>query len=517
MLSDYRKETINRLQMLNGQLRQFISSQNGANANMMIDNTPENVSQSICTKAVQQYKRIRVHAKTVYQLLDEYLLPPVCDCPSTHYACLQLEVRVNGQSSSLNLGGRQSEVFLNMMISAKDLRKAPSICTELLLEGVESRASFKPRTQSLVIPTSTEPPQPVQDPAGAGQKPVVKISIGSHIRASAKKFIPSIFPKGKSRIHESVVPDSTVTLKPTLIPPRKPKKIVSFSRGDDINSSQHHNSALADRLGYKHLEVDGATLKRIDSLCSAINISPGNNNLSHCLGILSPNTDTTIQTRAWIPSPNPLLLGLVKVVSLEYLISSNSLPKPPLKSRIALAVTLASSVMQLHSTAWLNDLWSISDIWFLKQDTSIEHILERPLIYKPFSHSKITEVSIPTITQNSVWRVLAPNKDLLSLGIALIELLEWRSFESIQNDKSYNLLLEPSVDLKLNRYLAAKQMVDYLKKQCRDNDLYFNSLRRCIEGLDHAGKTLDRDDFKKQVYRLIVRPLEVHLRQGWGC
>jgi len=116
-----------------------------------------------------------------------------------------------------------------------------------------------------------------------------------------------------------------------------------------------------------------------------------------------------------------------------------------------------------------------------------------------------------------MWRVLAPNKDLLSLGIALIELLEWRSFESIQNDKSYNLLLEPSVDVKVNRYLAAKQMVDYLEKQCRDKDLYFNSLRRCIEGIDHAGKTLDRDDFKKEVYRLIVRPLEVHLRQGWEC
>lgn len=318
MLSDYRKETISRLQMLNSQLRQFISSQNGANTNMIIDNTPENISQSLCTKAVQQYNRIQVHAKTAHQLLDEYLQPPVCNCPSSHYASLQLEVPVNGPSLNLNMGGRQSQIFLNMMLSAQDLRETPSRCIEILLEGVESQAGFEPRAQSqdrVVIPTPTETYQPAQGPTGVEQKLVVKISIGGHIKTSAKyditshssnmyllifdllrnrKLFTNSFSKPKSRNHQTTS-ESTSTPAPapksTLIPPRctpKSKKTVSFtqpSRGYD-SSSQHDNSPLAERLGYNSSNMDEAALKRIDSLCSAINFSLDNNYRSHCLGIL---------------------------------------------------------------------------------------------------------------------------------------------------------------------------------------------------------------------------------------
>jgi len=297
---------------------------------------------------------------------------------------------------------------------------------------------------------------------------------------------------------------------------KKSKKLVTFAPQDTAGYRQQESPHGLTGLGcnINASKTGDGSLKKLDNLCNAIRSEADQH---HCLGILSSNTSNIIQTRVWIPKPSPLRIGPVEVVSLESLLTSYHLPKPTLKSRMTVAVKLASSVMQLHSTAWLNDFWSTSDIWFPRR-TSTDNMLERPLICKAFSH--ITKPPLPADnfpTHSELWRVLDPNEYLLSLGIILIELLEWRNFDSLRKDKSYNLLLKSSGDEKIDRYLAAKQLVDYLRDQYRDNDLYFTALRRCIQGLDHGEKTLASDGYKKEVYKVIVRPLEVHLRQGWGC
>ena len=70
------------------------------------------------------------------------------------------------------------------------------------------------------------------------------------------------------------------------------------------------------------------------------------------------------------------------------------------------------------------------------------------------------------------------------------------------------------MDQSLNSSVAAKEVVKHLVTQLADSDLYFHALSRFIDGLDHPDKILDSGDFKSEVFKLVVRPLEVQKVAG---
>ena len=302
----------------------------------------------------------------------------------------------------------------------------------------------------------------------------------------------------------------------------KSKKSVSWGLPQLAeNSSVKMSSGEQNSIPIVHSVDDGdiyANLTAIDRFCTTIQYptSMTNHDTHGCVGILTMKTNTTLQVRVWTCAHRFVShdVDSTQIVSLESLLATS---KPPLKSRMLLALKLASSVMQLHSTPWLDDFWSASDIWFPTSNGSLEgSILHYPLVHRTFNHAEGSPVPVTAQNpQNSFWKVLAPNMSLLALGIVLIELLEWKTLAALQREHCPTPPLDASMDPSLNRLVAAREMVKHLVAQLADSDLYFHALRRCIDGLDHPVKTLDHDDFKGEVYRLVVRPLEVHLTQGW--
>ena len=295
------------------------------------------------------------------------------------------------------------------------------------------------------------------------------------------------------------------------VPKRKSKKAVSW--GDDSNRSESRDCNSVPVIDSIDGEDVYTKLTIIDHFCTTIQHSAAYDTHS-CVGILSMKANTTLQIRVRTCTHQLMShdVDSTQIISLESLLAT---PKPPLKSRMQLALKLASAVMQLHSTRWLDDFWSASDIWFPTFNGSLKgNILHYPLVHRTFSQARGSPTPpMAQNPQNSVWKVLAPNMSLLALGIVLIELLEWKTLASLQGEHCPTL--DSSMDQSLNRLVAAKEMVKHLVTQLADSDLYFHALRRCIDGLDHPVKTLDRDDFKSEVYKLVVRPLEVHLTQGW--
>jgi len=304
-----------------------------------------------------------------------------------------------------------------------------------------------------------------------------------------------------------------------VIPKRKVEKSVSWSlphltdgSNVKIKSGDYNSVPVAG-------SVDGedvyAKSTAIDCFCTTIQHST-DHDTAGCVGILTTKANTTLQIRVWTCTHRLRShdVDSTQIVSLESLLAT---PKPPLKSRMLLALKLASCVMQLHSTPWLAEFWSASDIWFPTFNGSIKgSILQYPLVHRTISQTGGSPT--PTVAQNfqnSLWKVLAPNMSLLALGIVLIELLEWKTLAALQGEHCPTPPLDSSMDQSLNRLVAAKEMVKHLVTQLADSDLYFHALRRCIDGLDHPVKTLDRDGFKSEVYKLVVRPLEVHFAQGW--
>ena len=91
--------------------------------------------------------------------------------------------------------------------------------------------------------------------------------------------------------------------------------------------------------------------------------------------------------------------------------------------RLTIAVNLASSLLQLHATPWLNEAWSKKDIWFFRANStsSKKHVdFEQPYVSYDFAGPNAT--SLPSCNTQQANRIPHGNPSLLSLGIVLLEL-----------------------------------------------------------------------------------------------
>ena len=240
--------------------------------------------------------------------------------------------------------------------------------------------------------------------------------------------------------------------------------------------------------------VPSAPERIIECLCSAIrNIAE----MCTCVGVLVSNDSKHL---VWDPGATLAKLASARVVSLADLLS---LPEPPRRERLKLGVRLASSVLQLHRTEWLQERWGKQDICLIQEGSSKSSSpsLETPVVCRTFtSEHSVLEASIES-------RIICCNLSLFSLGIVLIELWFWRSEESFQVDKpQHYCCLE---DLDTARFIRARRMIDKMYGDAGEN--YGNIVRRCIIGLDHKETRLDNDEFKNEVYLKIQQPLEKHL------
>ena len=207
-------------------------------------------------------------------------------------------------------------------------------------------------------------------------------------------------------------------------------------------------------------KMPGAPREIIESLCSAIrNVTE----MDICVGVLISNNS---KHHVWNPIA-PLTPG--RVASLAELLS---LPAPSMGERLKLGVRLASSVLQLHDTEWLQERWDKHDIYLIQADSSHSGSpsLETPVV----RHTFTSEPPAPEVPSKS--RILFSNLSLFSLGIILIELWFWRSVESFQVDELQ--VDELQVDPDIERYMTALQLITTMYGDAGMQ--YCNSVRRCI-------------------------------------
>lgn len=101
------------------------------------------------------------------------------------------------------------------------------------------------------------------------------------------------------------------------------------------------------------------------------------------------------------------------------------------EQRLRLALKLASSVMQLHTTDWLTDYWSKSDVSFLRPSYGVIDF-DNPLIGRTFGNSSYTMTSMSQSLPRPMLHAAIPC--LFSLGIVLLELRYRTLFEDLKTD-----------------------------------------------------------------------------------
>ena len=182
------------------------------------------------------------------------------------------------------------------------------------------------------------------------------------------------------------------------------------------------------------------------------------------------------------------------------------------RERLLVAVVLASSVLQLHSTPWLTERWSKRNIFFLRggggstELNFVEQVYISPNVELPSEavqegpyHTTLTITS----TANEC------RKTILALGIMLLELCFGQALEDQPFRTKY---LGP--DGKSNDFTDLATAMQWQEDVLGEGGPGFdNAIRRCIVcNFSPKLTNLADSEFREAVYSEVVQPLEETLR-----
>ena len=190
-------------------------------------------------------------------------------------------------------------------------------------------------------------------------------------------------------------------------------------------------------------------------------------------------------------------------ITLEHILKESphprSLPKRwKLNQRMTLAFKIASSLLQYHSTPWIQGAWSKQTIVFSRMQSPYPRTTTLFDVDHPFINHRFTQSTAEEHSQT-----VNAKRSLLDLGILLLEIYCERTLE----DYAQNLRISLE-DTYGSGYDAARKWVD---DTCDDiPPLYWDAVDLCIECPFTRTSTLpdwnDRE-FLKAVCDGIVKPL----------
>ncbi|KAJ5622759.1 Synaptobrevin [Penicillium lividum] len=211
----------------------------------------------------------------------------------------------------------------------------------------------------------------------------------------------------------------------------------------------------------------------ISDLCAAI-IGPISS--WEWLGAIKNHKGTQHRIRAIDHQQRLPSFKSIETVSLAEVISDKAFR---LEQRSRLALKLASSVMQLHTTKWLSDYWSKSDISFLRSLDKVD--FDNPLIRRSFG-PRLELASLSDSLPNLYLNIPC----LFSLGVVLLELWYREALEKLKNETARKMVdIFPCIPwLPLTIFQPPEYYDDLTARRlasemdCSPN--YKNSVLRCV-------------------------------------
>ena len=171
------------------------------------------------------------------------------------------------------------------------------------------------------------------------------------------------------------------------------------------------------------------------------------------------------------------------------------------RDRLKLAVTLASSVLQLHETPWLDQCWSKDSIFFVKRPGMIMY--DQPFVSRDFNHATPpAETGMPPSM-----KCIIRNQPLYALGAMLIELWYNKPLQELWKEQDGLFHTGVRQDDIMTEWRTANRMVDDLYDEAGGK--YGDAVRRCIRcDFDRRANSLDDIQFQRDVYHGVVSQLK---------
>lgn len=235
-----------------------------------------------------------------------------------------------------------------------------------------------------------------------------------------------------------------------------------------------------------HSPSSGLTAK-IDSLCRALLAA---RQQDCCLGVLE---DEAWQHYVYSVTGPASKAQISETVSLNDIIHGTKRIAP--RQKCTLALTLASSILQLHDTPWLPRAWETKDIFFLKNHGG-------NVIPSQFYVSQ-TFTSASQVAAAAKRRRLVKNEMVFALGVALLELsygasiISFKEPEDLNEDGREDSMTEVSIATRL-----ARELNNY------ESENYARAVLRCITCMfDTFAFDFDDREFREAFYQAVVVPL----------
>lgn len=170
-------------------------------------------------------------------------------------------------------------------------------------------------------------------------------------------------------------------------------------------------------------------------------------------------------------------------------------------NRHYLALTLASSILQLDETLWLPENWRSENIFILHTPQPISRTQDP--IHSYLSCKVLGDVAVANVVSTSKTVTSRTRSEvLLSLGIVLIELCYVKPLEDLQIPEDS----ETNVDESVRRIRTARRLLDDVYTKA--GTAYGDVVQRCLYySFNVRENDLESEEFHRQVFAHIVTPL----------
>lgn len=260
---------------------------------------------------------------------------------------------------------------------------------------------------------------------------------------------------------------------------------VSFQGSDGRKSS---SGSVVPKDSVEILDLCAA-LKQYDESQANLGFLRDNDNQCHTIHTALAGVIPTSQIR--------------KFITLETMLTQDepSNVKVPRQRRLAIALVMARSLLQLHTGPWLNDAWGKNDIYFFQNSVG-EVETDHPLLVCNFRSSKSSQATIsasPSVSQTH------SRSSLLSLGILILEL--WFN-QTIESRPFRQQFLGP--DGRENEYTNFNTAQKWQEQALEEGGLDLHNLtRRCIYcAFGAASQDLNNEELQRAIYDEVVQALE---------
>jgi hypothetical protein len=197
-------------------------------------------------------------------------------------------------------------------------------------------------------------------------------------------------------------------------------------------------------------------------------------------------------------------------LSLRQILSGQASIGQPLTryDKLQTAVQIASSILQLYNTPWLDEKWTKDDVHFVKKPSSEARALyKHPYVKRDFSANCNNTATQAQQTKSRLIR----NQTLFTLGVLLIEIWYGKPIGKLHTTDDLDCANTPGPD-----WCAADRLVRH-ELEYEAGKTYKEAVRRCLQcDFNSPDGNLNDQELQKAVFEGVVLPLETTFKQFKG-